>query len=171
MLPRTFSAKKTKLRRDELGRPLCRFCSSVVLPPRRTFCSKECVHEWSVRSSSSYARRHVKKRDKGVCAGCGANTEAIRLNLKKILRECRVAGDLSQFHELTAQLEIKDAVYKAFRAHSLWEADHIVPVSLGGGCCGLENLRTLCWKCHRKETALLRQQRNANRAQVKPPGP
>lgn len=29
-----------------------------------------------------------------------------------------------------------------------WEADHIIPVSKGGGCCGLDNLRTLCRKCH-----------------------
>ncbi len=32
----------------------------------------------------------------------------------------------------------------------LWEADHIVPVKDGGGCCGLENYRTLCRKCHWK---------------------
>lgn len=32
-----------------------------------------------------------------------------------------------------------------------WEADHRVPTSLGGKNC-LENLRTLCLKCHKKET-------------------
>ena len=29
-------------------------------------------------------------------------------------------------------------------------------VAEGGGCCGLDNLRTLCTPCHRKETAGLR---------------
>lgn len=38
----------------------------------------------------------------------------------------------------------------------LWEADHIIPVSEGGGGCGLDNLRTLCGDCHKQETKLLR---------------
>ena len=39
---------------------------------------------------------------------------------------------------------------------SSWHADHIVPVSEGGGACDLSNLRTLCWRCHRAETTALR---------------
>jgi len=39
---------------------------------------------------------------------------------------------------------------------SLWEADHIVPVSEGGGACGLDNYRTLCLPCHKAETKLLK---------------
>lgn len=38
---------------------------------------------------------------------------------------------------------------------SWWEADHIVPVSEGGGGCGPEGYRTLCLPCHRRETAKL----------------
>ena len=41
----------------------------------------------------------------------------------------------------------------------LWEMDHIVPVVEGGGSCGLDNLRTLCVACHRKETAKLAKRR------------
>jgi len=40
-----------------------------------------------------------------------------------------------------------------------WEADHIVPVVEGGGLCGLENYRTLCLSCHRRETAELAKRR------------
>ena len=36
-----------------------------------------------------------------------------------------------------------------------WGADHITPVSEGGGECGLDNLRTLCVICHRKATSEL----------------
>ena len=39
---------------------------------------------------------------------------------------------------------------------SLWDADHIVPVVEGGGECDLQNIRTLCLKCHRTVTAELR---------------
>jgi 5-methylcytosine-specific restriction endonuclease McrA len=33
-----------------------------------------------------------------------------------------------------------------------WEADHITPVHKGGGECGLENMQTLCKRCHRLKT-------------------
>jgi 5-methylcytosine-specific restriction endonuclease McrA len=36
-----------------------------------------------------------------------------------------------------------------------WEADHIMPVSEGGGGCDLDGYRTLCIPCHKIETAQL----------------
>src|SRR5207248_244912 len=36
---------------------------------------------------------------------------------------------------------------------SCWEADHIQAVAEGGGQCGLENYRTLCFICHKKKSA------------------
>lgn len=36
---------------------------------------------------------------------------------------------------------------------SFWQADHRVAVHEGGGCCSLENMRTLCSGCHAKVTA------------------
>jgi len=44
-----------------------------------------------------------------------------------------------------------------------WQADHIVPVCEGGGECGLDGLRTLCRKCHNRETAALAARRAAKR--------
>lgn len=41
----------------------------------------------------------------------------------------------------------------------LWHMDHIIPVVEGGGCCGLDNLRTLCLWCHKEETADLASRR------------
>lgn len=43
--------------------------------------------------------------------------------------------------------------------HGGGEIDHIIPVIEGGGCCGLENLRTLCRTCHIAETAALARRR------------
>jgi 5-methylcytosine-specific restriction protein A len=42
---------------------------------------------------------------------------------------------------------------------SPYDIDHIVPVSEGGGCCGLSNLRTLCKPCHKGETKKLAKKR------------
>ncbi len=48
----------------------------------------------------------------------------------------------------------------------LWEMDHVVPVVEGGGSCGIENLRTLCRACHRRETACLAKRRALARKRV-----
>jgi 5-methylcytosine-specific restriction enzyme A len=40
---------------------------------------------------------------------------------------------------------------------SLWDADHILPVAEGGGECDLDNIRTLCLRCHRSVTMQLRE--------------
>jgi 5-methylcytosine-specific restriction endonuclease McrA len=40
---------------------------------------------------------------------------------------------------------------------SLWDADHILPVTEGGGECDLDNIRTLCLRCHRSVTLQLRE--------------
>lgn len=37
-----------------------------------------------------------------------------------------------------------------------WQADHIHPVFLGGGACGLNNLQTLCKWCHQEKTSTQR---------------
>lgn len=34
-----------------------------------------------------------------------------------------------------------------------WQADHIIPVALGGGGCTIDNFQTLCPKCHSEKTA------------------
>ncbi len=40
---------------------------------------------------------------------------------------------------------------------SPWDADHILPVAEGGGECDLDNIRTLCLRCHRVVTMQLRE--------------
>ncbi len=53
---------------------------------------------------------------------------------------------------------------------SLWDADHILPVAEGGGECDLDNIRTLCIRCHKAVTIQLRarlsQQRKASKSQL-----
>ena len=44
-----------------------------------------------------------------------------------------------------------------------WEADHIIPVSEGGGLCGLDGYRTLCWICHGRVSGDLRKRLNARK--------
>ena len=51
------------------------------------------------------------------------------------------------------QIEIvKRKIWKRKHGGGLWDADHIIAVKDGGGLCGLENIRTLCIKCHKNVT-------------------
>lgn len=125
------------------GRSLCRWCSSEVPAGRRTFCAEACVHQWRLRTDSGYLRQQVFGRDKGVCGNCGTDTEAVRKEIRKL--------DYRARKKTLAGWGMTEGTRRSF-----WEADHILPVALGGGQCDLSNMRTLCLKCHREATAGLR---------------
>src|SRR5580704_19480626 len=74
----------SEVERSAAGRPLCRWCGSEVPKRRRTFCSDGCVHDWKLRTNPGYLREKVFERDKGVCAACGIDTEALRKNKRKL---------------------------------------------------------------------------------------
>jgi 5-methylcytosine-specific restriction endonuclease McrA len=125
---------------------------------RFTFCSDWCVHEWRLRTSPSYLREQVFKRDHGVCCLCRVNTRSAFLRIRKARGRPRA--------EMLAHWGLKKLTRR-----SLWDADHILPVAEGGGECDLRNLRTLCLRCHRAKTAELRARlmaRRANHAGVQP---
>lgn len=132
------------------GRGLCRWCSLEVPRGRFTFCSEFCVHEWKLRSQPAYLREQVFKRDCGICAECGADTAAAA-------RRLRYSRGINRRALLTYW------GLKRYSRKSLWDADHILPVAEGGGECDLDNLRTLCLRCHRLATVELRQRRLAAR--------
>jgi len=126
------------------GRGLCRWCSLEVPRGRFTFCSEYCVHEWKLRSQPAYLRDQVYLRDRGICGRCGVDTVAA-------LRALRRSRGANRRHLLQH--------WGISRLHrrSLWDADHILPVTEGGGECDLDNIRTLCLRCHRIATAELRE--------------
>jgi len=144
----------------------CRWCDGEISPPRRTFCSKECVHEYRLRTSTNYLRENVYRRDAGVCALCGVDTKTVAQKIiatncpcgyvkthykrKKVLSIDHVEGcrKLREEHKLG----LKRKVWRRKNGGGLWDADHIVRVEHGGGVCGLDNLRTLCLSCHKAVT-------------------
>ncbi len=126
------------------GRGLCRWCSLKVPRGRFTFCSAYCVHEWKLRSQPAYLREQVFLRDRGICASCGVDTIAALHQFRRS-RGARRQALLEQW------------AIGRHRRRSLWDADHIVPVIEGGGECDLDNIRTLCLRCHRAVTIQLRQ--------------
>jgi 5-methylcytosine-specific restriction enzyme A len=129
------------------GTGQCRWCGRPVPKGRYTFCGEACVGEWKLRTDPGFLREKVFERDRGVCAICGVDTEALRKNKRKL--------------DYAARRRFE----KEWGARrSLWDADHVQPVVEGGGECGLANMRTLCLKCHRAVTAELRRRRTALRS-------
>ncbi len=78
-----------------------------------------------------------------MCALCGVDCEGEIRRLKRLSGASRITG--------WAGWGLKPS-----QRRSLWDADHILPVAEGGGECDLDNMRTLCLRCHRKVTAELR---------------
>ena len=134
---------------------MCRWCKGAVSGRRRTFCSDACVHEWRLRSSTSYLRECVFERDAGVCALCRLDTHKLRRRIMRLpfaqrMRELRALQECGAIHK---------------KRKSWWEADHIVPV-VEGGDSSLDNMRTLCIPCHRGATRELAARRRRITASI-----
>jgi len=149
---------------DAKGRWLCRWCGKPCPKGRFSWCSGGCYAEFLVRFSAANVRYYVFERDQGVCAKCGINTEWLENQARRIYRVARRMRGLD-IRGLGAQWGPWPVGAWGSVSTSLWEADHIVPVVEGGGCCGLDNYQTLCVPCHKAETAALA----ARRARARDP--
>ncbi len=133
------------------GEPICCFCDRPVGRGRRTWCSQECVDRFSLLTDWGYIRFKVFERDKGICAACGLDTEKKR-EVHRIATHTlwRWANE----HNIYEWINVKRSLERQWciRRGDIWDADHIIPVSEGGGN-ELENLRTLCIRCHKLDTA------------------
>ena len=127
---------------------MCRWCKGVVSGRRRTFCSDACVHEWRLRSSSSYLRECVFERDKGICAICRNDTHRQRRQVMRM--------PFGERMRALKALQAAGIIHKGRK--TWWEADHILAV-VEGGDSNLDNVRTLCIPCHREVTRALRERR------------
>lgn len=154
-------------RKDENGNKLCCYCGKMLIGQKRRYCSSECFQEVYIRCRPNYARGKVWRRDRGVCAICGKDTNALSERLKKTIKKYCYEGTRYVRHLRKGGKERAkrinrhlgfDAIVIGRRqlyADVKWEVDHIKPVIEGGGLCGLENLRTVCTWCHKKLTAEL----------------
>jgi 5-methylcytosine-specific restriction endonuclease McrA len=108
-------------------------------------------------------RRKVFARDQGVCDACGLDT----LKVKRVLKKLHLRAQKRQHQWKFRQMAWRIAENMAHRgfviAKHMWEADHTVPKAIGG-TDDLDNLRTLCIRCHRVETKRLAEYRARRKA-------
>lgn len=129
------------------GRRFCRWCHLEVPKGRRTFCSERCVEGNWIRVSGQAVRAAVFKRDRGVCAMCGIDAGKME---RILVHATRHLCDLCRSNYWMLARTLFDGLDGNWhwQGGCLWQPDHILPVSLGGGMCGLSNYRTLCSPCH-----------------------
>jgi 5-methylcytosine-specific restriction enzyme A len=135
--------------KDANGKRLCRNCGGPMPKGARHNCSPACSEEWAGKTSPNYMRYLVHKRDKGVCALCRCDTDALKSEFERL--RIGAGGDRA-----SKEFSAKHGIPAGRRHGDWWDADHITPVIEGGGECGLSNFRTLCLPCHKKVTAELR---------------
>lgn len=138
------------LQKNERGFICCRFCNNDVHPPRRTLCSAKCAHELKIRTSGKYLRNCVYKRDKGICNYCNKDTKTIA-KTALILINNNLKNELELFLKIN-NISTKRKIWKKKNGGGLWDADHIISIKNGGGQCGMNNIQTLCIKCHKNKT-------------------
>ena len=165
------SKNKGRIRIDlmakgDRGNPLCRFCFTETDGKLKTFCSSQCLHEHKLRSDSSYLRKCVERRDRGVCNHCKFDTKVLMakaIDLVKKKKRWTWGGLKKELDVLFAKYrypllpETRPANLKrlarfVYRTGIYWHADHILAVKNGGGECSLKNMQTLCVPCHKDKT-------------------
>ncbi len=136
------------------GFRLCRHCSKEVMPPRKTFCSDICVHNWKLRSDPKYLRKIIYQRDLGICNKCKIDTRYTRIELENAARESMLQSGKWSWEENSIYIAIcrKYGITVKQSRSSLWDADHVTRVVDGGGECGIDNIVTLCKKCHQEKS-------------------
>ena len=158
------------------GRNLCYCgCGREVPTGKRTTFGPTCYQSWAAKYNPATQRRLVYERDHGICAICGEDTERRKAESRAwfpvfVWLARRYASEHSMdgwegysFSEIEAAKLCAERFGVSPRSGHAWEADHIIPVIEGGGECDLSNLRTLCMKCHKKETAALAKRRAEKR--------
>jgi len=157
--PRNIAAAFPR-RKGADGKTICAFCLGPLPKGARKnqkYCSARCSDEVYVRCLPGYARQYIEERDKGVCALCGADMGRIE----------RILGYVRRRASYVEARQVRTAM--GFNTDHLWEMDHTIPVVLGGGMCGPENLRTLCVPCHKVVTRELAGRRAEQQHEPPPP--
>lgn len=131
-------------RKDAEGQWLCRWCSKPLSGRRTAWCSKDCQREVEIRCGHG-VRRAVWLRDKGVCSRCGRDTNAIRRQLKAVLKRYGPTVWLCKLSE--------QCLSRSEARRTLWQAHHVRAVEEGGGACGVEGYATFCLWCHKDKSA------------------
>jgi hypothetical protein len=102
---------------------ICIMCGKALTGRKQTFCGKECINRWAEEYSWAGMKRRVFERDDWTCVRCG-------------------------YRPPLQSLKCVDGKYRLFiDGYNLIHCHHIKELE-DGGSTTLDNLQTLCTKCH-----------------------
>lgn len=140
----------------------CRFCCSPLSGRKTSWCGDSCIEAYLIACGDHEAcKKAVRARDSEVCCLCGINLVTFRAEFLQYKAEDfdRKAWRMQRFLPKKYQQDPPFSIgfFGEFmvwvHTHDLWEIDHKIPVSKGGGCTGdISNLQTLCLACHKAKT-------------------
>lgn len=142
---------------------VCTFCAGPCAGRRYKWCSDACIFNYLVACGDPEAcKKAVRERDNEICRCCGLDLR----DLKESFLSYSVSDFDVKIRRLHGFLPLKlckegshigedvRQIMLWLSSYDLWEIDHVIPVSEGGGCMGdISNLQTLCIPCHRYKTA------------------
>jgi HNH endonuclease len=127
---------------------------------KSTYCSQKCAEQGRLQRggmfSSTQVRAQVFGLEGGVCRKCGIDAHALYTRIWSLEPVERLNALINARWFLPKSGLALERLLQSPKEGDFWQADHIVPVSEGGGSCGLDNLQTLCTPCHQHETHRLR---------------
>lgn len=134
----------------------CAYCGGNLSTVSRlpgvtsTYCSRECTDQGRLKRSGmgNQLREQVFALEGGVCSLCGIDGYALFTRILALEPAERLNALCNANWKLPKSAKALDRLLQEPKEGDFWQADHIIPVALGGGGCGLENLRTLCVPCH-----------------------
>jgi len=145
---------------------LCAYCGGELSTASRspgvisTYCSVECATDGRLKRGGMYSSTRVREQvfalEGGVCSLCGIDAYALYTRIKALEPAERLNALMSANWKLPVAAKALERLLQNPTEGDFWNADHITPVSEGGGGCNLDNLRTLCVPCHSCETEKLR---------------
>ncbi len=170
---------------SENGKPSCRWCKGRVDPPKRSFCSPDCVFNWTRRTRWRVTRAALFEMRKGKCEKCGVDLRVIDESFcrkqMEYARKIEAGSPPSQWKKWKPPVFLDCAGHPHYRVYwrekmleaidwaernkcvgrDPWEIDHKKALALGGDAYLFSNLACLCRPCHvvksRNDMALIAQ--------------
>ncbi|ORC88620.1 putative SNF2 DNA repair protein [Trypanosoma theileri] len=117
------------------------------------FCGGSCREAFYIKRSGFAVRRSVREADKGICSCCQVDCETLCALVAVATTRKDRESIIDQMHpHMRHYPNLFNRIVEHPVPGNVWNADHILPVSQGGGEASMDNLQTLCVACHLEKT-------------------
>ncbi|XP_052270914.1 DNA annealing helicase and endonuclease ZRANB3-like isoform X3 [Dreissena polymorpha] len=117
------------------------------------FCSQTCSQQYWMLTNTEYIRDQVFEVEHGICQMCKLDAHSLFKHIRDTRDIRKRAEILGRSPLVSLSVKVRQQMVTKPTPGLFWHVDHIIPVWEGGGQCNIDNLRTLCVRCHNNVTA------------------